>query len=78
LNSFTLRTGRTGLTRAVVTARTTEVSLSVGSDGSGNLDTSKVLEVKRLEEFLYKKSINVISKRNLQTLKLVLSPSTPF
>jgi hypothetical protein len=52
LNSFTFRTGRTSLTGAVVTARTTEVSLGVGSDGSGNLDTSKVLEVERLEEFL--------------------------
>jgi hypothetical protein len=40
------------LTRAVVTARTTEVSLLVGSDGSGDLDTGKVLKVEGLEEFL--------------------------
>jgi hypothetical protein len=56
LNSLRFSAGSTLLTRTVVTARTTEVSLSVGSDGSGNLDTSEVLEVEGLEEFLYSES----------------------
>jgi hypothetical protein len=52
LDGFTLSTGSALLTRAVVTARTTEVSLLRSSDGGGDLDTGKVLEVQRLEEFL--------------------------
>lgn len=47
-----LGTGSTRSARALVTTRTSEVRLSVGSDGSGDLDTSKVFEVKRLQEFL--------------------------